>query len=45
MIKQQLIEFKKAKNKISPYDLRPGPQARIEVDLGYFLTEQGKQKA
>jgi hypothetical protein len=33
MIKQQLIEFKKAKNKISPYDLRPGPPARIEVDL------------
>ena len=39
MIKSQLIEFKKAKNKISPYDLRPGPPARIEVDLTYFLTE------
>ena len=39
MIKQQLIEFKKAKNKTSPYDLRPGPPARIEVDLTYFLTE------
>jgi len=24
--------------------LRPGPQARIEVDLTYFLTEQGKKK-
>jgi hypothetical protein len=33
MIKNQLIEFKKSKNKISPYDLRPGPPARIEVDL------------
>lgn len=33
MIKNQLIEFKKAKNKISPYELRPGPPARIEVDL------------
>ncbi len=44
MIKQQLIEFKKGKNKISPYDLRPGPPARIEVDLTYFLTEQGKGK-
>jgi len=44
MIKQQLIEFKKAKNKTSPYDLRPGPPARIEVDLTYFLTEQGKQR-
>lgn len=44
MIKAQLIEFKKSKNKTSPYDLRPGPQARIEVDLTYFLTEQGKSK-
>lgn len=44
MIKQQLLEFKKAKNKTSPYDLRPGPPARIEVDLTYFLTEQGKQR-
>jgi uncharacterized protein YyaL (SSP411 family) len=33
MIKQQLVEFRKAKNKISPYDLRPGPRERIEVDL------------
>ena len=44
MIKAQLIEFKKSKNKTSPYDLRPGPPARIEVDLTYFLTEQGKQR-
>ena len=44
MIKQQLIEFKKSKNKISPYDLRPGPRRRIEVDLTYYLTEQGKEK-
>ena len=39
MIKAQLIEFKKSKNKVTPYDLRPGPPARIEVDLTYFLTE------
>ena len=45
MIKKQLIDFKKQKNKTSPYDLRPGPPARIEVDLTYFLTEQGKEKA
>jgi hypothetical protein len=45
MIKAQLIEFKKSKNKTSPYDLRPGPPARIEVDLTYFLTEQGKTRA
>ncbi|CAI2385825.1 unnamed protein product [Moneuplotes crassus] len=44
MIKRQLIEFKKKKNKGEEtlYDLRPGPPARIEVDLRYFLTEQGK---
>jgi hypothetical protein len=24
--------------------LRPGPPARIEVDLTYFLTEQGREK-
>jgi hypothetical protein len=39
MIKNQLLEFKKSKNTTSPYDLRPGPPARIEVDLTYFLTE------
>ncbi len=44
MIKAQLLEFKKSKNTTSPYDLRPGPPARIEVDLTYFLTEQGKSK-
>ena len=44
MIKAQLLEFKKSKNTTSPYDLRPGPPARIDVDLTYFLTEQGKKK-
>ena len=44
MIKAQLLEFKKSKNTTSPYDLRPGPPARIEVDLTYFLSEQGKSK-
>ena len=44
MIKMQLVEFKKQKAKASPYDLRPGPPARIEVDLTYFLTEQGREK-
>ncbi len=39
MIKQQLIDFKKSNNKISPFDMRPGPPARIEVDLTFFLTE------
>jgi len=44
MIKSQLQHFKKAKSKTSPYDLNPGPPARIEVDLTYFLTEQGRNK-
>ena len=44
MIKMQLVEFKKQKAKASPYDLRPGPPARIEVDLTFFLTEQGREK-
>lgn len=39
MIRTQLIEFKNSKKKQTPYDLRPGPPARIEVDLTYFLTE------
>jgi hypothetical protein len=42
MIKSQLIQFKKQKTKTSPYDLQPGPPARIEVDLTYFLTEQNR---
>jgi hypothetical protein len=33
---------KKNKGEETLYDLRPGPPARIEVDLTYFLTEQGK---
>jgi hypothetical protein len=44
MIKQQLIEFKKSNSTTNPYDLRPGPPARIDVDLSYFLTEQGRGK-
>ena len=45
MIKSQLVQFKKQKVKTSPYDLRPGPPARIEVDLTYYLTEQGRAQA
>lgn len=44
MIKSQLLQFKKQKTKTSPYDLRPGPPARIEVDLTFFLQEQGRAK-
>lgn len=44
MIKSQLLAYKRQKHKPSPYDLVPGPPARIEVDLTYFLTEQGRAK-
>ena len=44
MIKAQLLKYKQLKHKPSPYDLRPGPAARIEVDLTYFLTEQNRPK-
>ena len=40
MIKQQLVAFSSNRAKQTPYDLRPGPPARIEVDLEPFLTEQ-----
>lgn len=42
MIKSQLLQYKKQKHKPSPYDLKVGPPARIDVDLTYFLTEQNK---
>ena len=44
MIKKQHIEFKNSKKKETPYDLRPLPPARIEVNLTEFLTEQNKVK-
>lgn len=44
MIKTQLLQYKRQKHKPSPYDLRPGPPARIDVDLTYFLSEQGRHK-
>jgi len=39
MITQQMLMFKTKKHKPSPYDLMPGPPARISVDLTYYLTE------
>jgi hypothetical protein len=32
------------KSKVAPYDLRPGPAPRIEVDLTYFLVEQNVEE-
>lgn len=40
MLRNQLIEFKKQKDKKTPYEIRPGPAPKIEVDLKYFITEQ-----
>jgi len=42
MIKSQLLQYKKQEHKPSPYDLKVGPPARIDVDLTYFLTDQNK---
>ena len=39
MIKTKLMEYKNSKKIKAPYDLRPDPPARIEVDLTEFLTE------
>lgn len=44
MIKTQLLQFKRQKHKPSPYDLEPGPPARIDVDLTFYLTENDKEK-
>ena len=44
MLKQQLIEYKRGRCKADPYkELQPGKLARIEVDLKYFLEEQGNE--
>lgn len=44
MIKTQLLNFKQQKHKPSPYDLRPGPPSRIDVDLTFYLTENNFKK-
>ena len=44
MIKNKLIEYKNSKKIKAPYELRPDPPARIEVDLTEFLTEQNKHR-
>ena len=44
MIKNKLIEYKNSMMIKAPYELRPDPPARIEVDLTEFLTEQNKHR-
>lgn len=36
---QQLKSFKKNKNKMTPYEIKPSPNPRIEVNLEFFLTD------
>ena len=35
----QLLTFKKNKKKVSPYDIRPSGNPRIDVNLNFFLTD------
>lgn len=35
----QLKNFKKNKNKMTPYEIKPSPNPRIEVNLEFFLTD------
>ena len=35
----QLINFKKNKKRMAPYDIKPSPNPRIDVNLEFFLTD------
>lgn len=35
----QLLHFKKNKKKMTPYDIKPSPNPRIEVNLQFFLQD------
>lgn len=36
---EQLSTFKKNKKRVSPYDIKPSPNPRIDVNLTFFLTD------
>lgn len=36
---KQLMNFKKVKKKMTPYDIKPSPNPRIEANLDFFLTD------
>ena len=36
-MQSQLLHFKKNKKKMTPYDIKPSPNPRIEVNLQFFL--------
>lgn len=35
----QLLNFKKNKKRMTPYDIKPSTNPRIEVNLDFFLTD------
>ena len=35
----ELINFKKKKKKMTPYDIKPSANPKIEVNLDFFLTD------
>ena len=39
-----MLQWKRAKSKTSPYDLKVGPPVRIEVDLTHYLTDNNGDK-
>lgn len=39
----QILNFKKNKKKMTPYDIKPSPNPRIEVNLQFFLTDSNNQ--
>ena len=43
--KEQLLLFKKNRQRQNLYELRPAPEPKVEVDLSYFLIEQNIQNA
>ena len=38
-MQSQLLHFKKNKKKMTPYDIKPSPNPRIEVNLQFFLQD------
>lgn len=35
----QLNNFKKNKKRMTPYEIKPSPNPRLEVNLEFFLTD------
>jgi len=41
----QLVNFKKQKKTMTPYELKPYPNPRIEANLQFFLIDSSNQPA